>query len=265
MKIILETVFSAKILTSVLILAGIIVCCAMIKRFKDKYRKNHENEKKGQVTAVPVVFGALRFFVVVLGVLYIFQINGLNVSGMVAGIGIASAILGLALQDLLKDIIMGINILADHFYSMGECVEFEGREGVIVGLTLRSTKIGDLDDHSITTVCNRNISQIRRLGERLDIDVPLPYGEDVELVNKTLAGICKSAEKIENLTKCTYEGTQSFESSSIHYRLRVFCEPKYRADIRRAVNREIQNGLKDAGISIPFNQLDVHCDMLKKD
>ena len=261
---IIKDLLSTQLVLSLIVLIAIILIIIIIGKFKNKYRDKHPNENGMKKTILSIFIATLRFFVLLFGIIVILQINGIDVSGMIAGVGIASAIIGLALQDLLKDIIMGINIIADHFFSMGECVEFEGREGVIVGMSLKSTKIGDLDDHSVTTVCNRNISQIRRLGNRLDIDVPLSYGEDISLVQKTLSEICKEIENLENVTKCTFEGTQSFESSSINYRIRVFCEAKFRADVRRASNGTIQKGLEKAGIHIPFNQLDVHLDSLEK-
>ena len=260
MKEIVKKLLSADIIISALLVVLVIVLCVFVGKLKERYKKRHEEEKGARETAARVTFGVLKFLVLLVGCLAILQVNGINVSGMIAGLGIVSAIVGLALQDFLKDIIMGVNILSDHFFSMGECVEYEGREGVIVGMTLKTTKIGDLDDFSITTVCNRNISAIRRLGDRLDIDVPLAYGEELENAVRALKKISENIEALPDVIKCTFEGTQSFESSAILYRLRVFCEANKRADVRRAANGEIQKGLHDAGIAIPFNQLDVHLD-----
>ncbi len=260
MQNIWKWLYSPQMIASIIIVMIALVLCFIMRTVKNHYKRTHEFSSGQKRTFTSIIFSMLRFMILLLAVIFIMQVNGMNVSGIIAGLGIFSAIIGLALQDFIKDIIMGINIVSDHFFSIGECVEFEGREGVIVGLTLKTTKIGDLDDHSVTTVCNRNISQIRRLGDRFDIDIPLSYGEELTRINEAITDICSRINKIENVSKCTYEGTQSFESSSINYRVRIFCDAKYRADMRRAAHREIQLGLHDAGITIPFNQLDVHFD-----
>ena len=257
---ILQKIVTAPTIISVLLVVCVIILCILLQRLKERYKRRHGEEPGGRETAARVTFGVLKFLILFIGCLTILQVNGVNVSGMFAGLGIASAIVGLALQDFLKDIIMGVNILSDHFFSMGECVEYNGREGVIVGMTLKTTKIGDLDDFSVTTVCNRNISEIRRLGDRLDIDVPLPYGVSVEKAAEALEKISETVKAFPDVTGCGFAGTESFESSAILYRLRITCEAKKRADVRRAANRAIQEGLRDAGIAIPFNQLDVHFD-----
>ncbi len=259
MEEILKNIFSAKIIFSLIVIAVIVVLCIVLRRIKENY-KNRNRESKGQrTTAMHVVFGAVKFFLIFIGIILILQINGINVTGMVAGLGIASAIVGLALQDFLKDIIMGINIISDHFFIVGECVEYQGREGMILGFTLRTTKIGDIDDHSVITVCNRNITEIRRLSARLHIDVPLSYDEDVKKVAEVLNIVARQISALEFVEECKFLGTQSFESSNILYRLRIKCEQKKRADIRRAALGIIQNRLEEYGIKIPFAQLDVHC------
>ena len=260
----LLSIFSAKVIVSLCVVVVIIIAWLSIKHAKNRFRDKPRKHNTEKVTAAFVLFDIAKFIVLLIGVLTILQINEINVSGLIAGLGIISAIVGLALQDFIKDIIMGVNILTDHFFSVGECVEYNGQEGLIVGMTLRTTKIGNLEDHSITTVCNRNITQIHRLSDRFDIDIPLSYNEKFENVSRVFETICKNICKTENVENCVFKGIQSFEASSINYRIQIFCNPKNKADIRRAAFKEINLALNEAGISIPFNQLDVHCDMSGK-
>lgn len=259
----LHKLLSVKVILSAVVAVLTIVLYIVIKKLADKYKKNQGTGEK--VTVIRVLFSFLRLMTVIIGVLVILQINGVNISAMMAGLGIASAIVGLALQDFLKDIIMGVHILTDHFFAVGDCVEYDnGREGVIIGMTLKSTKIGDLDDHSVTTVCNRDITKIRRFGKRMDIDIPLSYTEDVRHVHETMEGLCRSVKELEDVSECEYKGTQAFENSAVMYRIRIFCEPNMRADVRRAALGIIRDGLLDAGIDIPFEQLDVHCELINE-
>lgn len=259
----LDVHLSPAVIASVIVGVLTVAVYAVVKHLKERHSKKHSTSG-AKLTAIRMGFSAAQLLVIVLGVVVILQINGVNITVLAAGIGIVGAVVGLALQDYLRDVIMGIHILIDHFFSVGECVEWDGREGMILELTLMSTKIGDLDDHSVITVCNRDISKVRRLGKRLDIDIPLSYKEDVSAVHSVMKTISERIALLSGVSECEYKGTQSFESSAIIYRLRVFCDPKERADVRRAAISTVQSSLNEAGIQIPFNQLDVHCDMVNQ-
>lgn len=257
----LEKLLSFRAIFSIVIAIAAIGIYIAVRAWTERYKKRRRDS--GDRAAVfGVSASILEFLVLLFGLLVILQVNGIDITAIAAGLGIVSAIVGLALQDYLKDIIMGVHILADHFFTVGEGVEYDGHEGVIVDMTLKTTKIEDIDDHSVTTVCNRNISQIRRLSDRLNIDVPLSYGENVELVNETLTAAAEALKASEIISDCTYLGTQRFDNSAILYRLRLSCDPAQRGNVRREVYRTLQSALNEAGIEVPFPQLDVHCDMV---
>ena len=71
----------------------------------------------------------------------ILQINGVNVSSIIAGVGVVSVIIGLALQDALKDIIMGVNVLVDDYFSLGDIVKLDDIEGKVVEIGIKNIKI----------------------------------------------------------------------------------------------------------------------------
>lgn len=264
MDFLFEKLLTFRVIASIAVSVIAVVLYAFLRIWTYKYDKKHRSTGE-KATLFHIVFGIFGFLILFIGFLIVLEINGVNITALAAGLGIVSAIVGLALQDYLKDIIMGIHILSDHFFLVGECVEYDGREGKIIAMTLKTTKIEDLDDRSVITVCNRNISQIRRLAERLDIDIPLSYNEDMNVVQSVLRDISALIAKADGVRKCEFKGTQMFDSSAIIYRLRLYCEPALRADVRRTALSTVQRGLCDAGISIPFNQLDVHLDKNEPD
>ena len=141
---------------SVAIVLAAVILWRIYKKACAKYLTGMDKEKH---TIFRVLTDILKYVVIVGILLLILQINGVNVSSAIAGLGIASAIVGLALQDVLKDVIMGINIVTENFFSVGDVVEYQEIEGVVTKLTLRTTKIQSIVDQSVTTVCNRNISE----------------------------------------------------------------------------------------------------------
>lgn len=136
-----------------------------------------------KIANLQTLMHVLVSIVIISLILLILQVNGINVSSAVAGLGIASAIVGLALQDILKDVIMGVNMITENFFSVGDVVEYREMDGVVIKLSVRTTKIQSIYDHSVMTICNRNISEIRKCSSMVDIDIPLSYEEDVKKVH----------------------------------------------------------------------------------
>ena len=258
-SIIIKALTSQQVILSVLAAVLTLLLCLGVRRWTKRYFKERD-VSGGKAVTMRMIFTALRIAILVLGVMTILQINGIKLSGVITGVGIASAVLGLAMQDLLKDIIMGFHIISDHFYSEGDCVAYDGRECQVVSLTLKTTKLMDLEDHSVITLCNSSISSVRRLEDRMDFDLPLPYEESAAAVNGVLSNLQAAVAKAEGVKNCEYKGVQSFEESAVLYKLRVYCEPAARPEVRRRVLAVLQNGLADAGITIPYNQLQVHMD-----
>lgn len=255
--------FFEKFFSTRLILSIVVALCAValfiIFRGVERKLKKHESA----ATVSGVVFSAVRLIILIVAILWILQINGINVSTVAAGLGIASAIVGLALQNYLQDLIMGIRFLSDTFFAVGDCVEYGSAEYEVTAFNLQSTRLKDLDNGSVMTVCNRNITEIKKLGDIINLDVPLSYKEDTRRVHTIFRSLADELAGCDGITACEYKGTQSFEESSILYRFDVHCDQKNRPDMRRLALMKIKNTLEKEGIEIPFNQLDVHCDMAK--
>ena len=208
--------------------------------------------------AYATVFRIAKVMVAVITLIVTLQILGVNMSAFVVLFGVLGILFALALKDSLQDLFSGFTILMDKYFTVGDAVRYNGRDGIVVSFTIRTTKIEFLDDRSVMSVANRNISEISKLTHLVDIDLPLPYDEDRERVFEVLEGICEDIRQLDGIERCELKGTQEFGESAIIYKIRFFCEPNDRPDIKRAVNRTIQDGLKTAGMHIPYNQLDIH-------
>lgn len=256
-------VVSGRLMLSIVVVVCMLAAYLIIAKLKSGYYKKYSSTG-ANATVMQVLFSIIRVAVFLIGILFILQINGVNITGMIAGLGIASAIVGLAFQDYLRDLIMGVRILTDRFFALGEVVEYQGQEGEIVSLNIKTTKIRSLKDNSITTVCNRNITEIKKIGDCIVLDIPLSYDEDAKQVHVLLRKLCEDMKAYPIISNTDYKGTQAFEDSAILYRIMVYCEPLDRPNARRAAIKVIQEGLDQAGIAIPFNQLDVHWDEVGK-
>lgn len=246
------------ILTAIIIIAALIIGIFLKYAFKKVKDKSSLNDDQKSFSAFMVTYDILRIILVVVAVILVLQVNGVNVTSFVAGLGLLSAVIGLALQDSLKDIFMGFIIMIDKFYRVGDAVHYDGKDGIVISFNVRTTKIQFLDDQSIHSVANRNISEITKLTHLVDIDLPLPYEEDTKKVYETLSEISKQIAELDGVEGCTFKGTQDFSDSAIIYKIRFFCDPKNRPDIRRAVLKLIQDELNKSDIKIPYQQVDIH-------
>ena len=103
----------------VIVIAGVILW-RVLKRLQRKWK-----EKNGGLsTTSNVVFDIIRFLFFFLLIVVLLQINGINVTGLLTGLGVVSVIVGLALQDFLKDIIMGVHTLFDKFFQVGYVIRY---------------------------------------------------------------------------------------------------------------------------------------------
>lgn len=259
MEKILNVVTSPQIIISAVV---VLISCMLWLALRHAYRKYVAvgTTKGEKTTFFRVMFGTLRVLIVCGALLLVLQINGVNVTSAIAGLGLLSAIVGLALQDILKDTIMGIHIMSDHFFAVGDVVKYRDVEGMVIGFTMKTTTLRNIYDQTITTICNRNISEITRMPEsvQVDIDLPLSYEENIQQVHVVLREICMQIEKMDGIDRCIYKGTQDFAASAVIYKLRFFCSPEEKPDRTRDAMRLIQTELDQAGLRIPYNQLDVH-------
>ncbi len=78
-----------------------------------------------------IIFG----FVTALGTL------GINVSALVAGLGLTGFALGFALKDTISNLLSGVLILIYRPFEKGNCIKISGYEGTVVSIDLRYTEL----------------------------------------------------------------------------------------------------------------------------
>ena len=244
---------SAPIVSVLVIVAAFLLWKIIAKIFSQR-----DSMSNSQRTTITVVRNILKYLLIVLVILIVLQINNVKVGSLLAGLGIVGAVIGLALQDIIKDTIMGLHIISDSFFSVGDVIRVDDKEGIVRSFTLRTTKIELLTTHDIYIVCNRNIDRASVSARQVDIDVPLSYELDAVTAREIMSTIAGKVRVLDGIEDCVFKGADAFNSSSIAYKLRFWCNPVIKPDIRRSVMSVIQDVLAEHGIRIPYDQLDVH-------
>ena len=257
--------FTNKMTKEIYISLAIIVIMYVIYVISRKIIKKitTQNESKFKLnrkkrTYLRLFNNILKYVFIIIAVMLILQVNGVNVSSILASLGIVSVIIGFALQDALKDIIMGINIVIDDYFSVGDVIKIGNIEGKVLEIDLKSTRLKDINNDNIFVISNREISEALTISDMLDLDIPLPYEENINKMEEVIAVMVEQISKLENVTKVEYKGLNEFADSAIYYKIRIYCKPEFKPQIKRDANRIIKLELDKNNISIPYTQIDIH-------
>ena len=259
-EIINKITHSSIVNSIVVIFISIILYRTFSKIFtkREKQARANGNLSNKNRTYIRMTRSILRYVFIIITVLILLQINGVDVSSMLAGVGIASVIIGFAIQDVLKDTFRGFSIISDQYFHVGDVIKYKDIEGKVLAVGLKTTKIEDVRTLNTISIANRNIEQVEVVSNLINIDIPMPYETKVEDAEKAIEDILKKIKEIEVVEKCEYRGVNELADSSINYQIKVYCAPINKVQTRRDSLRCILLGLAENNIQVPYEQLDVH-------
>lgn len=189
-----------------------------------------------------------------------------NVSGLVAALGVGSLAIALAAKEVLADMISGVIIIIDRPFAIGDRIELEdmGTWGDVQDISLRSTRVLTRDNRLViipnsligkNPVINHSIPDTKY---RVQTHVGVAYGVDIDQVRQIIIDAVATQdwvmkdERIEALFL-------DFQDSGLLFRVRCWIE--HYVETRRIIdklNTAIYKALNEAGIEIPFPQRVVH-------
>ncbi len=258
---IIDKLFDNNLFKSVLIILIFILFYKLIVKLINKGQnssryKKYSNKKNN--TLIKVTTSILKYVFFILASLIVLNINGIDVSSLLAGVGIVSIIVGLAIQDALKDIIRGFSIINENYFQVGDIVKYGNIEGKVISLGIKTTKIMDIRSLNTISIANRNIEQIEVVSDLVDVFVPLPYELPVQRQQELCEKIASSILNNSNVNSSKYLEVSSLEDSYIKHYIAVHCNNLYKTQVLRDANLTILKTLESEGVSVPYNQLDVH-------
>jgi small conductance mechanosensitive channel len=136
----------------------------------------------------------VRIFVLVIGVVMILGELNLNIGPAVAGLGVVGIAVGFGTQSIVRDYFTGALILIENQFSKGDVISIAGVSGTVEDFSLRRTTLRDLDG-VVHTVPNGEIkvaSNKTRVWARINLDVTIAYGTDVERATRVVDDVGKA-------------------------------------------------------------------------
>lgn len=198
--------------------------------------------KRGR-TVGSLIKSLFKYLIVIITIGVILSLWGVNVTGIVAGIGILTLIIGLGCQSLVNDIVSGIFIVTDSYFEVGDTVIIDGFRGTIVSVGLRTTKIRDWCNNikSITNSSIQSVVNVSRYSSNATVNIVIPFNQDLKYVEGIIGeNIAKIEKNIPNLTgKIIYKGITEINDRGANMYFAVSCSEDNRFQIERDLLREL--------------------------
>ncbi len=130
-------------------------------------RRASKTETMLDDSLVPLLRTTMRLFVTAVGLLFVLQNLEVNVSSLIAGLGLGGLAIALAAQDTVRNVLAGATIFADKPFEVGDWVVVDGVEGTVETVGFRSTRVRTFYN-SLVSVPNGNLMNagIDNMGQR---------------------------------------------------------------------------------------------------
>ena len=233
----------------------IFIANVLIHLFTNK--KSRKSQTIGSLTR-----SLIKYFGIIIAIGFILAVWGVDVAGIVAGVGVLTLIVGLGCQSLIQDVISGLFIVFDDYFAVGDMVIIDGFRGTIIEVGLKTTKLQDAGGN-IKSISNSQIATVvnlSRLDSMVTVTIPCAYEEDIVRVEGIIAeGMEEIKNKIPNITDGPYyKGIDAISASSIDFLVLAFCKESNRFQVTRDIKRELILLFRENNVIIPYTQIAVN-------
>ena len=216
------------------------------------------------VTLIHLIQWVIVVMLVGSAVLMLLGTFGIDITPLLASVGVAGLAISLGAQSLIKDLIGGVLIIIENQYAVGDFITVGGASGEVERITLRTTRIrgrsGDL--HIVPNGEVRVLANQTKDWSRAVVEVGVAYEEDLE---RTLDVLRSSGEAFAQdptwgtglLESPQVLGPMSLGDSAVIFRVEVKTEPGKQWEISRELRRRILADCDREGVSLPYPRQEV--------
>lgn len=250
--------FACRILTAVIIVLVGIKIAKMVNRFLKKTFEHMSMDISVSKFLLSVANVGIYTIVLFIAADKI----GIPSASIIAMLGSAGLAIGLALQGSLSNVAGGILILVTRPFGVGNYIVLNGVEGTVdsIGLTYTTLRTGDNRKITIPngTVSNATIINVTSQEKRrVDVEVGIGYSSNLKQAKEIIRNILETQElvlKDEEITVFVSE----LGDSAVTIGARAWTRTGDYWTVKWDVTEKIKEGFDEAGIEIPFNQMDVN-------
>ena len=197
--------------------------------------------------------------VMVLGVLEV------NISPLLATLGVASLGLGFAVQDIIRDYLQGFFIVMEDWYRIGDWVTIAGMEGEVENISPRRTVLREING-TMHVIPNSQIpfaSNQTRDWAMINLSVSVAYKEDISHVCQVIDGVCQELKDDPdfgtNLTTTpSAMRVSDLGDHGVDICIRGYTKPGEQWGLTGELRKRIKNRFDQEGIEIPWPHTKVY-------
>ena len=214
-------------------------------------------------TVITIMQSLIRYAAAIIILCWGLSILGVNMTTILASVGIVALIIGFGAESLIEDVITGFFMLFENQYNVGDIVEVGGFRGTVTDIGIRTTCITDpggnvkiINNSNMKDILNRSDHASRSLA-----DIQIPYETDLPAFEEQLPGILESIYSAHQDTmhnKPVYLGVQELGESGITLRFVVEVDECNIYSVQRILNHDLFIKFREAGVEVPYKQIDLH-------
>ena len=214
-------------------------------------------------TLVTITASILKYVAAVVILCWGLTILGVDVTTIVASVGIVALVVGFGAESLIEDVVTGTFMLIENQYNVGDIVEIDGFRGVVKEIGIRTTSIEDVGKN-VKIINNSDMKNILNRSDNASVAVStidIPYATDLEALEKKLPKLMEdiyAAHKDVMLSEPRYLGVQELGASGVTLKFVVEVPEENIFSAPRVLNRDLLLGFRKLGVECPFPQLDIH-------
>lgn len=204
------------------------------------------------------LLGVLLKIVLFISVLTMF---GVETTSFVAILGAAGLAVGLALQGSLQNFAGGVLLLIFKPYKIGDFIEAQGETGSVKEIQIFTTVLTTPDLKTIIipngAVMNGNITNYSNEGiRRVDLSIGVGYGEDLNKAKEALTKVLAEDSRVLK-DPAPVIGVTELGDSAVTIGVMPYAKLEDYWGVYFDTNQKMKEKLDEAGIEIPFPQMDV--------
>lgn len=230
--------------------------------FKLRMKSPLNHSERRQKTLLKLAHSVLTYTVYFAAIIGILSSLNINVTGLLAGAGIAGLAIGFGAQSLVKDIITGFFIIFEDQFGVGDYVRINTSniaEGTVSEIGLRTTKIvgftGEvyiIPNGQITDVVNFSINNSKAI-----IELQVGIEADIEKIEKLVNDYLKTLpEQYKELTDIpVFVGVQNVVGTEVTIRIVAETMPLQHHGIARIIRKDVIDLLEKNGIPMAYPKM----------
>ncbi|MEW8256891.1 MAG: mechanosensitive ion channel family protein [Candidatus Thiodiazotropha taylori] len=203
------------------------------------HKRAQMTENKLDDALVPLIPRTLKIFVTVIGFVFIADNLNVDISSLLAGLGLGGLAFALAAKDMVQNLFGSVTVLMDRTFSVGDWIVVDGVEGSVERIGFRSTRIRTFYN-SVVTVPNSKFitATVDNMGERryrrLSCKLSLTYDTPPDRIEAFCEGVRELVRQHPYMRKDYYQVyLNEFAASSLDVLLYVFWEtPEWNTELR---------------------------------